>query len=205
MNLLSSIKHKYLKSKAINEAKKRLTNSPFDIFHNLDHHEHVWLGCKRIIAIEGLNVDEDALEIACYWHDVFKGKGDEEEKLIEESLTKLGLDTSTVNKVVKTISEHSMGKEQTIEESKILFDSDKIELVSTARWKYAFDAQARKEISIEQRDRYIKEWNRRMPLLEGHLHYKSANEEFSRSLRMIKEWLDSIGRLDDKGEFTSEI
>ncbi|MCB0749020.1 MAG: HD domain-containing protein [Ignavibacteriae bacterium] len=185
-------------------AKSKLRGSPYDIYHNLEHHIQVWERCKYIIKTENLKLDNSTLKIASFWHDVFKGRENEEE-LLNQSMKSVGLNNERILKIIKIISEHSFGKDQTIVESKILFDADKIENVSNARWEYAFDAQARKEISISQRDKYIKEWNRRIPLLIGKLHFETSNKLFCDNLTRIRNWLKSINKLNEKGEFISEI
>lgn len=194
-----------LKKKILDTAQSRLITSAYDLYHDLAHHQAVFALCKKIIQDEGLVIDLETLEIACYWHDVFKGKGDQEEKLLRQELEKLGLNQEKINKVVKIIAEHSFGNNQTLEESKILYDADKIELVSIPRWKAAFDAYDKGEVDIATRDKYVKEWNRRMPLLENHLHYSSTNLLFTKRLKEFKDWLRSINRMDKEGNFISEI
>lgn len=194
-----------IKSLALDSAKTKLKENFYDLYHTLTHHEQVLGNCRQIVEQEGLEVDMDILEIACYWHDVFKGKGENEKQLLKTALSETGLNEEDVNKVVKIIEEHSFGKVQTLEESKVLYDADKIELVSIPRWKYVFDEYDKGNVSLEERDRYINEWNRRMPLLENHLHYSSSNLIFRNRLKEFKAWLKSIDKLDENGDFILEI
>lgn len=96
--------------------------------------------------------------------------------------------------MVEVIDEHSFEKSQTSIEAEVLYDADKIELVSISRWQYAFQTYDDSLITLEERDRYISEWNRRMPLLIGNLHYKVANDIFKSDYDLFINWLKSIGR-----------
>lgn len=194
-----------IKSEVLAAAKSKLSSKPYDLYHTQKHHDDVFQLCLEIVKDNNVDVDLDVLEIACLWHDVYKGSGDNEIMLLETALRNLRLPEDLAKRIVSVIAEHSFGKDQTTNESRVLYDADKIDLVSTSRWKDVFEAFERGEVTLEERDRYIKEWNRRMPLLEKKLHYATSNEIFSSHLKEFKLWLTSIGKLDDRGDFISEI
>jgi predicted metal-dependent HD superfamily phosphohydrolase len=177
---------------AINRAKQLLTDNPFDVYHTLEHHSEVVENVFDIIKQEKITIDTQLLEIAAWWHDVFKDNPQEDELLKKEFLN-LGLDKDVQN-IYNIINGHSFGQEQHSLEAKLLYDADKVALVSIARWKYAFDQYDSGLISKEERDKYVPEWNRRMPMLEDKLNFTYSNQLFKQRYSKFIKWLKSIGR-----------
>jgi len=179
--------------KAINRAKELLLENPFDVYHTLDHHAEVVCNIFDIKDAEVIELKNGLLEVAAWWHDVFKDNTRGEELLIKEFLD-LGLNQEEIQEILNIISSHSFGQEQQNSEAKLLYDADKIALVSIPRWKYAFDRFDAGLISEAERDKYIPEWNRRMPILEDKLHYKYSKLLFKKRYAEFVDWLKSIGR-----------
>ena len=178
----------------INRAKELLLENPYDNYHTLEHHYAVLENIHNIWIEDGLDVDPELVEIAVWWHDVFKGNEDELELLNLEFSRYL--DKEIKFRLIKIINEHSFGKSQTTNESKLLYDADKIELFSITRWKTVFDMFEYDQISLEERDKYIKEWNRRLPFLINKLHFKSSNQYLDTKYKLFIKWLDSINRYE---------
>ena len=86
MNWPYRIKWYLQKRRIIKKAREYLIKTPYDLYHKLLHHQAVFENCKLIASEENLNVDIDILEIACFWHDVFKGY-DNEDELLEKNLS----------------------------------------------------------------------------------------------------------------------
>lgn len=189
MPIITAIK----KIQAVNRAKKILLDNPYDVYHTYDHHLNVWQNCICISRYVSGKMDLDTLEISSWWHDVFKGRQDESELIVNE-LKNLNFEKETTNRILQQISEHTFGEEQTSIESKILFDADKIELISMARWKHAFDLFEAELITKQERDKYVAETNKRIPLLVDNLHFDFSNGLFKARLQQFIDWLASISR-----------
>lgn len=186
-----------LYTKATNRAKELLLENPFDVYHTLDHHTEVVNNIFNIIKNEGIDFETDLLEIAAWWHDVFK-ENPKEEELLTKEFTNLGLKREEIQKIIDILVSHSFGQEQQSIESKLLYDADKIALVSIPRWEYAFAQFDAGLISKKERDKYIPEWNRRMPILEDKLNYKYSKLIFNQKHTEFVHWLKSIGRYQNE-------
>src|SRR3989344_9417595 len=93
-------------SEAIAKAKEKLKNSPYDIYHTLEHYKEVVDIIFDIIQHENLSLQTNLLEIAAWWHDVYKGDS-QETQYISKELKKLGLSETTTSQIVEIISNHS--------------------------------------------------------------------------------------------------
>ncbi|MBP7774250.1 hypothetical protein KA078_00500 [Candidatus Woesebacteria bacterium] len=142
-----------MQSNSISTAQQLLLDHPFDIYHDIFHHYKVWENSRKITFIEKLKVDTNPLDIACWWHDIFKGEKDN--SLLIKTLSDTNIDTDTLDTAIAIINQHSFGEEQTLLESKILYDADKIEYISLTRWQAAFEACDKGFISVAEKERYI--------------------------------------------------
>lgn len=127
----------------IAEAQEFLNRHSYDAAHDLEHHQQVWANVQQIIPTISAEIDLFALEIATMWHDAITGK-----KLINRNkikrqtanfvarrMSELGFDRKTIVRTKTAILQHSSGDAQTIIESKILADADKLEWLSVGRLK----------------------------------------------------------------------
>jgi HD superfamily phosphodiesterase len=124
--------------KLIEFAKKYLEKQPFDIVHDLEHHEQVVANCLDIIKQEGLQPDMDVIITAAWWHDVeksyeTKNSADKTIVFFRKTAEIFGADDEFINQCVDTIQQHSFSQPQRTLEGKILFDADKIEYVNDGR------------------------------------------------------------------------
>ncbi len=58
--------------KLISFAQSYLKRQPFDIVHDLEHHQLVMTNCVEIIKQEQVRVDQDIILTSAWWHDVEK-------------------------------------------------------------------------------------------------------------------------------------
>lgn len=128
-----------------------------------------------------------------WWHDVFKNN-DKEKDLIVGELRKVGFEEVKIKRALSIIGGHSFGEKQNSRETQLLYDADKLELVSIPRWFYAFDQAEAGYISKKERDKYIPEWNRRIPLLINKLNFPYSNRIFTERHKEFTDWLFSINR-----------
>ena len=184
----------------IEEAKKELIARPYDYYHDVGHHYKVWENCIQIVSAEKISgIDFESLQLAAWVHDI--DRDNEEKQFFQSLVKKYNLDSEIVNKIQKLVVEHSFGKEQTSIESRVLYDADKIEMISVPRWKYAFQACDDGLITQEERDKYISEANRRIPLLSGKLHFNYSNNLFEKNKKEFLGWFRSLGRLENEKIF----
>lgn len=188
------------KLKAIEKAKQILSESPYDIYHTFEHHVSVWKNILEIAFKENLHPDLDILEVATFWHDVNKGNEKNEEELLHASLEVIGVPLDDINTAVTIIQEHPFGKTQRSDESRLLYDADKIEYVSILRWKSGFDAYTDGLITVEQRDIHIPALNQRIPVLKDSLNFDSSKKMFDEKYLLFKKYMNSINRYKD-GKF----
>ena len=127
----------------INEAQEILNHKAYDAAHDIEHHQQVWANAQQIATTLKEKVDLTALEIAAMWHDAVVKK-----KLLNRNRIKrqtanyvanrmkaLGFTTETIIKSKTAILQHSATDIQTIVESKILADADRIEWLNIDRFK----------------------------------------------------------------------
>ncbi|MBP9758695.1 hypothetical protein KBD45_03295 [Candidatus Dojkabacteria bacterium] len=183
----------------IDEIKQHLVTDYFDVYHDIGHHYSVWSNGIEIAQSEKLTYDYKIFELSAWLHDT--DKGNETQNFLKSLALKYSELSEIFLKVENVIAEHSFGQTQTTVESKLLYDADKIELVSLPRWQNAFNQYEENLITIEQRDKYVSEWNRRMPLLKGNLHFNESNAMFETKYSKFIIWLEAIGRWHD-GIFT---
>lgn len=125
----------------IEEVKKSLAGKKNQsISHRIDHFGRVWKRAKSIAKkmMEDLDIviDMEALEIACWIHDLNESYKGKKANHVKDSMTdgaalmrKVGCPEGLIKKVLQIISEHSSENimAPTSVESKILFDADKLD------------------------------------------------------------------------------
>lgn len=141
----------------INEAKRILHESPYDLGHDLSHHERVWGNAQKIAEHVDKKVDIDALQVATFWHDVTLGQKDQtEDRALHitetlEYLQKLMKDKDFsedfTSKVVEAIQTHPFEKKQRLIEAKVLFDADKLDAFHKVRYTSLLDGVKNKQFS----------------------------------------------------------
>ncbi len=119
-------------------AQEYLKKQPFDIVHDLKHHQLVVKNCVDIIREEKLTPDEEVVITSAWWHDVEKSyksanSADSTVSFLKKIAREMHIDPAFVDQCVHTILQHSFRQSQTTLEGKILFDADKIEYVNDGR------------------------------------------------------------------------
>ncbi len=127
-------------SKLVHDIKKAVATEPFDVFHDIFHHYEVLKNCYEIINHEKLSPNLQILEIAALAHDYETHNKNNQHKKLKLLLKQHLLPNAVIDLIIQIINEHSISKEQTLLESKILFDADKLEFISTYRWEQALKA-----------------------------------------------------------------
>lgn len=126
-----------LKLQLISQAQKLLIDNPQDPMHGITHHYRVVQLAKQIVKAEQLQLDENLLEVACWWHDVHVPEAEQKDgerivaatarflqNLLPEELQKVGYDA---------VANHEFGSTPETLEGKVLQDADKLELLSEPR------------------------------------------------------------------------
>lgn len=177
----------------ITQAQLKLVKHPYDIYHDIGHHYKVLDNCLLIGIEEKLKPNFVLLEKAVWCHDLNKNSKNEYQ-LLNRFLSQYCTKKETAE-IIQLIKEHPYKSQQNSIESKLLYDADKLELVSIPRWKRAFDAYEYDEISLEERDRYVQAWNKRINNnIVKTLHYRTSLEIFNINYNKFVEWLKSINR-----------
>ena len=165
----------------VRRAKVHLEENPYDSLHGVLHHQAVWENCLWIIDKEKLGVDVEALEIAAWWHDVERGS--ETNDLFLRDADSFGFPDELKNKVVSIINEHSFEQKQTLLESKVLYDADKLEYLSPLRLEQLLELyRTGNSMDSKRLEHYKKEWGRRINVVRNNLHFDSTRQEFEKRL-----------------------
>ncbi len=142
----------------INKAKSLLKLHQYDVAHDLSHHERIWENAQKILKNENISVDEDALQTACFWHDIVlepKHETEDRQLHINEILEYLKLcmqEEKFSNKfqitVLDAIRDHGFEKKRQLNpEGEVLFDADKLDALSPERYKKIIAAIKHKQLS----------------------------------------------------------
>jgi HD superfamily phosphodiesterase len=142
----------------IAEAKRILKESPYDVAHDLSHHERVWKNAQRISEHVSEPFDEDILKVAVFWHDVTLGQKSETEDRtlhIQEAISHLrdlmkrhSFPLSFQESVQEVIRSHVFeAKNQATIEAKILFDADKLDAFHQERYTALLNAYKGRQLS----------------------------------------------------------
>lgn len=107
-----------------------------DPFHMWDHAE-LTVKYARILAKQYKNVDFKVLDAACYLHDIGRIKKDdghpeESAKIAKPFLKKIGLNKEEIKAIIHAVEIHAKERIREAEtiEAKLLFDSDKLQILS---------------------------------------------------------------------------
>jgi len=165
----------------LTKIKKELALHPYDAAHDFNHHLRVFKGGQKIVAAEHLNADNKVLTIAAWGHDL-GGRTGQETTELEKILEGFGCGDAFVKKILLVIKEHSFGKKQTLVESRILFDADKLEYVNPLRLTSFIQAAHEGLLDKNAVRRYFREWHERVYRILDVLHYPYSKKEFARLL-----------------------
>lgn len=170
----------------IAEAKTILRASPYDEAHAIDHHQRVWNNAKWIIRKENLQVDRDALCIAAWWHDVEKGKNNNHR--LTNVLQQHHIPQNRIDAILAIMNQHSFEDEQTTIEGKILFDADKLEYVSLARWKRFLPMLQKNPSKKDALIAYQKALAERIIPVYRRLYFEATKQRFAKDYQQYRAW-----------------
>ncbi|MDP1721578.1 MAG: HD domain-containing protein [Candidatus Gottesmanbacteria bacterium] len=170
----------------IAEAKTILRASPYDAAHALDHHQRVWNNAKWIIKHEKLEVDDEALYIAAWWHDVDKGSSNDP-RLIAV-LRRHRVPQSRIDTILAIMNQHSFEDEQTTIEGKILFDADKLEYVSRERWSKFLTALQKDPAKQDTLKAYQIALAERIVPVYHRLYFDATKQRFAKDYQQYRAW-----------------
>lgn len=176
----------------IEEGKRRLKKEPFDAGHDIDHHLAVVLNCVSIIGREKLNLDTGslaALQMAAWWHDYKRGEESENDKILTGTMQKWGFGSDAISQVLSIKNSHSYGNNQESQEAQVLFDADKLEYVSTRRYRRIAIAVANGEMSPETFAKYKRTFRERIGNIRDQLHFETSKKMFDKRLQEVATYI----------------
>lgn len=169
----------------IHDIQKYFISHEIDIAHNIGHHYRVWENSMTIVREEKLHIDSDAVQIAAWLHYIDNGK---EKQFLNQHAKKWGLNDALREKVRSIVIEQSFGQEPKSIESKIVYDADRIELLSIPRWQFVFQSCEEGNMTEAVRDNYIARVHARIPVLKDNLHFACSNKRFADRLPAFQNW-----------------
>lgn len=168
----------------VQEAKKILKTATRDEAHNLRHHERVWANCKKIIQHQSLDVRQDLLEIAAFWHDVVVGEEkwpsilmvEETCDVLENSLLKFQFTKQEQQTILDAVRFHEFRSKPRSIEGLILQDADKLDVLSEERWQTTLTAFTTGKMSREKMTSYASTFLQWLPILSATFHFAYSKE-----------------------------
>lgn len=166
-------------------AQDYLIHSPFDLAHDVTHHYRVFQESINIIQHEKItnNICKEDVVICSWLHDIEDRKGKNVE-VINTLLHGFKLSTKRIERIIKIIREHSFEQKQTMIESKILFDADKLEYVNPFRLTMFIQATKDGYITKKRFQQYVLEWKQRIDYVNKQMHFDYSKNKFN-------EWLEN--------------
>lgn len=185
--------------KLISFAQDYLQKQPFDIVHDLEHHQLVVQNCLNIIEHEKLTPNFDVILTSAWWHDVDKSyetvkSSDNTVTFFLQKAAELGVDRQFADYCVQTIEQHSFSQQQTTLEGKILFDADKIEYVNDDRIQKLVDD------FVQHPDKYEADhlhnthdiWIYRIQKVHDMMHFNYSRQVFLKKLAATETILEKF-------------
>jgi HD superfamily phosphodiesterase len=184
-----NLKAKYL----LKEAEEFLNTKAFDAAHDLSHHQEVWANAQRIKVEAKEKVDLVALQIAAMWHDVVVGRKklnrnkikQQTAAYVEKRMQALSFPVNTISKAKTAILQHSEKDIQTIVESKILADADKIEWTSAARFQRLYQEITTGRLKKIKIFAYKKMFKNNFKKLSDKMHFKISQKIFQEKTKLL--------------------
>jgi len=170
-------------SKIIDDLKITLANDAFDIVHDINHHYEVWKNCVEIMDVEKLELDRNALEITAWSHDLETYNKNNDFIKLKAILNHHNVQDTMTAKIIKIIDEHSWSKKQTLLESKVIFDADKLEFVSIPRWEYSLQAFKDQLITEARMKKYEGVMNEVMFKALDRFYFESTKIKYEKLLK----------------------
>ncbi len=136
--------NKELKLKLIEEAQRLLVQNPQNILHDITHHYRTLQFARKIIKNEKLEVDQDIVEIICWWHDVeIQNKNSKDNKRVVEITAEYiskKVPKKYKEKVYDSVLNHEFKSKVNFLEGEVLQDADKLDILSISRFESALEA-----------------------------------------------------------------
>ncbi len=169
----------------VQEAKEILMKVERDEAHNLEHHERVWANCKKIIGDENLDIRQDLLEVAAFWHDVVVGEVkwpsvlmlEETCTVLEKSLIKLQFTKKEQQTIIESIRFHEFRSQPRSIEGLVLQDADKLDTLCEQRWQTTLGAFHTGKMSREKMTSYATTFLKWLPILSATFHFAHSKNE----------------------------
>ncbi|PIR63072.1 MAG: hypothetical protein COU65_00055 [Candidatus Pacebacteria bacterium CG10_big_fil_rev_8_21_14_0_10_42_12] len=164
---------------------KEILSKSTDVAHALDHHRRVAENCELITKTEKLQVSNDLIMIAAWWHDLESRTG--KTTLLKSTLNSLNFDENTIDQIAIIISEHSFGQQQTSDESRVLYDADKLEWTNATRM-----SDVLLHDSKEVKQKYHETWIKNIFAVRETLHFEIVKKLFDNSFEETKLLVDKF-------------
>lgn len=186
----------------LNQIKKfsRKYYSDTDHYHNW---KHILLTRYYALKLSEGNdaVDTKILEAACYLHDIGRtvkdeGHPTESAKIAEPFLVEMGLSENEIEQVIDAFAYHEVEKidqAKTIE-AKVLFDADKIQILSVAGFiGVTFFLVEKRHMPLTEAVDFL--WKYAQKIQKDYLHSEKAKKIVNPEMKIIKKIVASFKNL----------
>lgn len=170
----------------IQEAELLLSAQPYDFSHDQEHHRRVWATACAIMDQEQLEIDEEALQVACMWHDVVLETKDEQENrqthidetnsLLDTRMRELELDETFRETVLGAIRDHPY--EKNVSRSvvgQVLFDADKLDALEPVRYREIMERIRNKTLSAFKKAMYVQAGKLWLRTMRRRYHFEASS------------------------------
>lgn len=175
----------------IEKAKEYLSRLPVDSAHGLDHHEAVAKNCIKIIEVEQLNLNTDAVVIAAWWHDLESQQGATD--LLLKEMASAGFDAQTTEVTASVVRAHTYGKHQETLEAKVLYDADKMEYFNPERARKAVEDAQSGILEIQILAKHYQAWLDRYREVLTSFNFEYSRKIASDNLPATLEEIEKMG------------
>lgn len=207
--LYTSVMDKY--SRAIAEAEKYLRENQRDQAHDLQHHKDVWGNCQSILKSEKVKLHTDLLKVATFWHDVVVGEKKWPSHLmisdtceyVKRILPDFGFSSDEINTIVHTILHHEFRDTPITVEGLVLQDADKLDAVSSGRWRRTIQDYRKGLVDKEMILSYSRTLLKWIPILSATFHFDVSRKIADKNIESM--WSDNEWKkLVEEFELTQE-
>ena len=179
----------------VTQAKAFLTRNPYDAGHDLAHAQAVWSTAYDIAAHLDQKVDLDALQIACYWHDVVikdkdklnpaGGNVADTAAFLENRMKERQLPPGFIQTTIDAVRFHQFNDEPVNLEGQILWDADKLEAINADRWIHASQAVKQGKMSDAELKSYAQTGAQWLKIMRNKLHFPYSQSLFDRRYHLF--------------------
>lgn len=176
-----------------------LKTHPFDAAHDLAHHKRVWQNAQKIAnhlshQTPSIKINLNALKLACFWHDVViddsqnfsnHHRSHSSAEYLAKAIAKHHLNPDLIHTTLLAVKYHEYDDRPQNIEGQILWDADKLDVISLDRWLIAQKAFEAGQLSQTKYDSYTQTGAVWLKTLRSKFFFDITRELYDQSLTKL--------------------